>query len=89
MSIHASWPRPRVGQKVRLRSGRLVEVILVRTARDVLRGMTEDQAVELGPRTAALYGANWLDVYYEAEVRGINGINTHIVRPNEVETILD
>lgn len=86
---HPSWPRPRIGQKVRLRNGRIGEVISVRTARDVLRTMTEDDALAMGPRTAALYGANWLEIYYEADVRPPNSMNMYTVRPNDVEAILD
>ena len=89
MSLEESWPRPRVGQRLKLRSGRVVEVVLVRTARDVLRGMTELEAVLMGPKNAALYGIHWLEIYYEVEVRPPNSVDMFTVRPNDVESILD
>jgi hypothetical protein len=78
-----------VGQKLRLRNGKIVEVIVVRTARDVLRNMTEMEAILMGPKNSALYGVNWLDIYYEAEVRVPNTVAIAMVTPNDVEVILD
>jgi len=72
-----------------LRSGKVAEVVVVRRARDVLRAMVEVEAMLLGPKNAALYGSDWLDIYYEAEVRIPNTIEIFTVRPSDVETILD
>lgn len=78
-----------MGQKLRLRNGRIVEVIVVRKARDLLREMTELQATLMGSKNSALYGIHWLDIYYEAEVRVPNAVGTATVTPNDVEAILD
>lgn len=88
--LDESWPRPRIGQFVRLRkNGKLAEVVLVQKARDVLRGMTELDAILLSPKCQALYGVHWLEIYYEAQVR-LEGTETMItVTPNEVEQVID
>lgn len=89
MNLADSWPRPRVGQRVKLRrNGKVLEVITVRTARDVLRSMTELQAIEMGPKNSALYGVNWLEIYYEAEVRLPDAVEIITVTPNEVEEVI-
>ena len=86
MSLEESWPRLRVGEQVRLRrDGQVVEVITVRRARDVLRELTEMQAILMGPKNQALYGVNWLDIYYEAQVRLPGGGGTIMVTPTDVE----
>jgi len=84
----SSWPRVRVGQRVRLlKNGAEGEVVGVRQARDVLRTMTEMDAIMLGPKCQALYGSRWLDVYYEADVRlGEGALVT--VGPNGIELVL-
>jgi len=83
----SSWPRVRVGQRVRLRkNGAEGEVVGVRLARDVLRTMTEVDAMMLGPKCQALYGASWLDIYYEADVRlGESALVT--VGPSGIEQV--
>lgn len=85
--LASQWPRPRVGQYVILRSGKVGEVVTVRKARDVLRGMNEVEAMLLGPKSQALYGVGWMDVYYEADVR--IGHDLRKVTPSDVERILD
>lgn len=84
-----SWPRVRVGQRVRLRGKEaLYQVVGVRRARDVLRGLDELSAMLLGPKCRALYGVNWLEIYYEADVRiGETAVVT--VTPNNVEQVFD
>lgn len=87
-ALQAMYPKPRVGQRVKLRSGKVLEIITVRKARDVLKGMQEIDAVVMGPRMQALYGRHWLDVYYEAEAMrpGIPAIVK--VTPVDVEEIV-
>lgn len=82
------WPRPRVGQSVKLRNGKVAEVLTVRKARDVLKGMTELAATLMGPKQQALYGKYWLEIYYEAEVAGPGGMGIAVVTPSQVESIL-
>jgi hypothetical protein len=62
------WPRPRVGQKVKLRNGKVAEVIQVRAARDVLKSLNEVQAILARSKMSASLGTHWLDIYYEADV---------------------
>jgi hypothetical protein len=84
------WPRPRVGQWVKLKkNGKHAEVIQVTKARDVLKMMTEMQALLLGPRNQALYGIHWLDIYYEAIVMVPGSMMQQTVTPNDVEEIVD
>jgi hypothetical protein len=63
-----NWPRPRIGTRVHLKNGVSGEVISVRSAADVLRGKTEMDAMIMGPRMRALYGSQWMSVYYEADI---------------------
>lgn len=86
--LSSSWPRVRVGQRVRLlKNGADGEVVGVRLARDVLRTMTEMDAILLGPKCQALYGVGWIDIYYEADVRlGEGALVT--VGPNGIERVL-
>lgn len=84
------WPRPRVGQFVKLRkNGTLAEVIIVTKARDVLKSKTELQALLLGPKCQALYGVQWLDVYYEAIVRIPGTASQFTVTPVDIDGIVD
>ena len=82
------YPRPRVGQRVRLKNGRLVEILAVRRAREVLSTLQEHQAMMLGPKMQALYGRHWLEVYFEAEaiVPGVPRILK--VEPVDIDRIL-
>lgn len=89
MTLNNSWPRVRVGNRVRLRRRELVaEVVVVRRARDVLRELTEEKALMLGPKCQALYGANWIEVYYEAEARIESTGALITITPNDVEAVL-
>lgn len=89
-ALRKMYPRPRVGQWVKLKKdGRLVEVVTVSKARDVLKGLTEMQALLLGPRCQALYGVFWLDIYYEAVVRIPGAMMQRTITPVEVEAIVD
>lgn len=87
-AMQAMYPRPRVGQRVKLKSGRVVEIISVRRARDVLGSLQEHEAMILGPRMQALYGKHWLEVYFEAEaiVPGVPRILK--IEPANIETII-
>lgn len=88
--LQEMYPRPRVGQRVKLRKGggKVVEIVTVRRARDVLKGMQEHQAMMMGPSMQALYGVHWMEVYYEAEaiVPGVPRILR--VTPVDIESIL-
>jgi len=84
------WPRPRIGQCVRLKkNGKVAEVITVTKARDVLKGMTEMNALLMGPRCQALYGIHWLDIYYEAIVQVPGTMIQQTVTPIDVEEIVE
>lgn len=81
------WARPHVGQAVELRFGGTVEVISVRKCNDLLRLMTEANAIVTGSRLAATYGKHWQSIYYEADGVGRRGLVTFT--PNDVVKILD
>lgn len=82
------WIAPRVGEKVKLRDGRTVEVTLVRRCNDVLRLLTEDKAKMLGAQLMATYGFEWQSIYYEANAFGPRN-KALTFRPNDVVEILD
>jgi len=85
--IMNQWPRPRIGERVRLRSDKKVyEVITVRGAKDILRTMDELQAMRFRPNVQSRYGKNWLSVYYRIEIRR-HGV-LEAVEPNDVEEVL-
>jgi hypothetical protein len=81
--IPPEWARPRVGQKVRLRTGTIVEVVSVRKCNDVLRLQSEVEAMFTGSRLRATYGPQWQSIYYEAQ-----GVSMVTFRPNEVLELL-
>lgn len=87
--IRAIWPRPRVGDHIRLKNGKVVEVITIQAARDVLKSKTEMEAELMGPQLRAIYGDWWIEVYYEAMVADLNGYNVGIVNPQDVSCIED
>lgn len=86
------YPRPRVGQRVKLKTGRVVEIVTVRRAREVLSVMTEVEAMAMGPTMQALYGRHWLEVFFRAEamVPGTARRQPSImnVEPVDIESIL-
>jgi hypothetical protein len=89
-AMRKMYPRPRVGQYVKLKkNGRVAEVVTLSKARDVLKGMTEMQALLLGPRCQALYGIHWLEIYYEAVVRVPGMMMQQTVRPTDIEAVVD
>ena len=88
--LREMYPRPRVGQMVKLRSsGKFAEVIFVRRARQVLKGMQEVPAGMLGAQARASYGKFWLEVYYEAECKLMGTHRLITVRPLDVAEIRD
>lgn len=87
METTPEWDRPRVGQRVKLRSGKVVEVVAVRTCNNVLRLLTEYEAKMLGAQLRATYGNDWQDIYYEADAI-ISGRPVSFV-PNDVSELLD
>jgi hypothetical protein len=89
-TMKAMWPRPRIGQHVRLKkNGRVAEVVMVTKARDVLKSMTEMEALLLGPRCQALYGIHWLDIYYEAIVMVPGTMMQQTIKPTDVDAIVE
>jgi hypothetical protein len=87
MPVPEQWTCPRVGQYVRLNSGAVGEVILVRKAREILRTMTEGGALWLVANAKASYGQNWIDTYYEADII-VGGMLTTIT-PRQVAAIVN
>lgn len=87
--VQAMWPRPRVGQQVRTRSGRVGEVITVAKARDIIRSKSEVEAMMMAPRLQASFGKHWLDVYYEADVVFSGRLGIQRVSALDVEEVLE
>lgn len=85
-ALQGMYPRPRVGQKVKLRTGKVVEIITVRKAREVISLMTETEAMMLGPTMQARYGKHWLEVFFRAEALYMGRIVN--VEPIDIESIL-
>jgi len=83
------WPRPHIGQSVKLKNGKIAEVVTVTKARDVLKSMTEMHAMLLGPKCQALYGMHWLDIYYEAVVMVPGTMMQQTITPVDVEEIVE
>jgi len=84
--LKEQWPRPRVGERVRLQTGRVHEVISVRSARTVLSQLDEMTAMRLGTDKRATYGPLWLDVYYQADILENGVLKT--IEPNSVKEVL-
>jgi hypothetical protein len=75
-----------VGERVKLHSGRIHEVITVRSARMVLSQLDEMSAMRLGADKKATYGPLWLDVYYQADIMENGALKT--IEPNAVKEVL-
>lgn len=80
------WPRPRVGERVRLTNGKVGEVVIVRGANAVLKSMAEVEAMRFGPDTQASYGPHWMTIYYQADVIIDGAIRQ--VEPKFVDAVL-
>ena len=80
------WPRPRVGERVRLHNGREFEVLAVRGALARLKLMDEPEAMRFGPDTQASYGPMWMKIYYQADII-VDGALRQI-EPKDVEAVL-
>ena len=80
------WPRPRIGERVKLYSGKVANVVAIRGARARLRTMTEPEAMRWGPDTQASYGPLWMDIYYQADII-VGGVFGQ-VEPKDVEEVL-
>lgn len=87
--LREMYPKPRVGQRLKTRKGKLLEVVIVRSAREVLKGMREEQAIMVGPRMQALYGKHWVDVYFEAECVAVGSPQVVTVSPMDIAEIFD
>lgn len=72
-SLIEQYPRPRVGQRVRLYDGRVATVVAVLKANAVLKMMTEVEAIALATAAQARFGQNWREVYYHADVMYLSG----------------
>ena len=88
-SLREMWPRPRVGQHVKLKNGKVAQIVTVRKARDVLNTKTEVEAMLMGPTCKAIFGSEWLDIYYEASVILPGENDVRWVTPTDVESIVD
>lgn len=66
--LKESWPRPRIGQRIKLRNGRIGEVVSVRSARDILKMKTEVQALMMISSMKPSFGVFWAEVFYEADL---------------------
>jgi hypothetical protein len=85
--LKAQWPRPRVGERVRLHErDQVADVAAVRGATIVLRSMKEIQALRFGPEQAAAYGPHWMKIYYQADVY-VRG-KLRVVEPRDVAEVL-
>lgn len=84
--LFKQWPRPRVGERVRLRNGKIAEVLSVRGAIAIIKTMTDMQALQFWPMIQATYGPKWKQVYYQADIM-VDGILRQI-EPRDVEEVL-
>lgn len=82
-----TWISVRIGYVVRLISGHEVTIVSMTKARDILRMSTEVGAITMSARLQAIYGVNWVDVYFEAE--GMTEDNRMIkVTPVDIDSIV-
>lgn len=88
MDLVDQYPRPRVGQVARLRSGVTGTVTAVRRANDLLRCLKDSAALVMGSNARALFGERWRDVYYEADLV-LPGGATMTVMASEVLSVQD
>ncbi len=87
-ALKSMWPRPRVGERVRLSRGRVGEVITVQKARVVLKNKSELEALMLTPQLQSTFGKHWIEVYYEADVRILGRLTFMRVTTVDVEEVL-
>jgi hypothetical protein len=87
-SLIEQYPLPKVGQSVRLHSGRVAKVVTVFKANTVLKMMKESEAIGLATRAQARFGQNWRDVYYHADVMFPSGV-MDVIDTAEVAEIFD
>ena len=87
-SLTDSYPRPKVGQSVRLHDGRSGVVVTVMKANAVLKTMTEVQAIALATRAQSLFGQNWRDAYYQADIMYPSGA-MDIIDTSKVKEVFD
>ena len=80
------WPRPRVGERVRLRNGKIADVLAVRGAMALIKMMTDAQPLQFWPMIQATYGTEWKKIYYQADIM-IDGAFRQ-VEPRDVEEVL-
>ena len=62
-------------------------MVIVRRPKDILRAMTEAQALVFIARVRSSYGAKWMSFYYQAEAMVGGALVT--VEPNMVADITD
>lgn len=87
-SLIEQYPRPKVGQHVKLHTGQMAVVLAVYKANAVLKMMSEIGAIALASRAQARFGHKWRDVYYQADVMYPSG-TMDIIDTSKVESIFD
>jgi len=84
--LKKQWPRPRIGERVKLWDGHIGEVLSVRGANQVIKMMRDVQAMRFGPNTQATYGPHWRQIYYQADIALKNKVR--VIEPRDVEMVL-
>jgi len=87
-SLIEQYPRPKVGQGVRLHDGRTATVVNVFKANSVLKMMTEVEAIALATMAQARFGEHWRDVYYHADVMFPSG-TMDVIDTSKVRDVFD
>jgi len=82
------YPRPKVGQSVRMHNGRVGKVVTVYKADSVLKMMKESEAIGLATNAQARFGQNWRDVYYQADIMYPSGV-MDVIDTAEVAEVFD
>ena len=74
----------KIGDRIKLLNGEEGEVVFCENAISILRQMNEGQAMQFGPEKQAIYGKNWINVYFRADVALDNG-KIVTIEPNDVD----
>ena len=83
----SQWKKLHTGDQVRLyNTDHVGEVVGVRMARDLLLCMNEIEAMRFGLYCRSLYGVNWMQIYYEADV--VLNKKLVVVKPTEVKEVI-
>lgn len=87
-SLIDTYPRPKVGQYVRLHNGATAVVVTVYKANSVLKMMSEVEAIALASRAQSRFGHKWRDVYYHADIL-YSGGTMDVIDTSRVKDVLD